>query len=505
MADIMAPNKAKFDLRELWWVFTGERVRPTFDWIMEGVVTDSRQVENGNIFFALQGEKFDGHDYLSQVARVPKVAAVISRPELLEGIHQMPLFPVKDTLIALGDLARYHRQRFEIPVVAVTGSYGKTSTRALIHAALSAGGETLTSQANFNNEIGLPMTLFQLGREHKFAVLEMGMRGLKQIDYLAKIAEPTVGVITNIGPQHIELLGNLENIAKAKAELIENLPADGLAVLPADSAFLPMLKSKAPCRIVTFGLANDADYRVADVVTQNEGNVSFSVELKNAGEHNNAGDHNGSGACALFQFSSHGEPQSLEVGASPAALKFAVELPLPGAHNALNAAAAFAVAHQLGVAPDAIVAALKSAQLPGARMRVVKTDQLTIIDDCYNAGPDSMRAALETLRDFPSDGRRVAVLGAMRELGDYSDGEHRKVGALAGEICDFVVGVGPETEPMMDAIREGGNRQLFGWSPDADAATPVVLAKLQAGDIVLVKGSRSVGLEVVVEALQTIK
>ncbi len=467
MADVMAPNLAKFDLRELWWVFTGERVRPTFDWIMEGVVTDSRQVENGNIFFALQGEKFDGHNYLSQVARIPKVAAVVSRPELLEGIHQMPYFPVEDTLIALGQLARYHRQRFDIPVVAVTGSYGKTSTRALIHAALSAGGETLTSQANFNNEIGLPMTLFQLDKGHKFAVLEMGMRGLGQIDYLTKIAEPTVGVITNIGPQHIELLGSLENIARAKAELIENLPADGLAVLPADSPFLPMLRGKAPCRFVTFGLARDADYRVENVRTDDPHFLYFDLHYDGK-------------------------------------IQRRIALPMIGAHNAVNAAAALAVAHQLGIEIADAERYLESTELPGARMRVIKTEQFTIIDDCYNAGPDSMRAALETLCDFPGDGRRVAVLGAMRELGEFSDDEHRKLGELAGEICDFVVGVGAETQPMMDAIREGSKCQLFGWSEGADAATARVSAQLQAGDIVLVKGSRSIGLEVVVEELRKI-
>ena len=464
---------------------------------MEGVVTDSRQVENGNIFVALKGEHFDGHDYLSQIAGIPKVAAVISRPDLVDELRGAPCCLVEDTLVALGKLARFHRQRFDIPVVGVTGSYGKTSTRALIHAALSAAGETLTSQANFNNEIGLPMTLFQLESKHQFAVLEMGMRGRGQIEYLAKIAEPTVGVITNIGPQHIELLDSIENIAAAKAELIENLPAAGLAVLPADSPFISFLRDKAPCRVVTFGASEEADYRVTNVETRGHGNVSFVVTLS-------------SGACALFQ-SSLAREARLEEGTAlappgdhPAPPAFAVELPIPGAHNAVNAAAAFALAHQLGVAPDTIVAALESAQLPGARMRVIQTESLTIIDDCYNAGPDSMRAALETLRDFPlkSNGRRVAVLGAMRELGAHSDDEHRKLGALASEVCDFVVGVGPETEPMMEVLRENGKCPVFGWSSDAEGALEVVLSRLQSGDVVLVKGSRSVGLEVVVEALE---
>ncbi len=283
MAEQIGNNRARFTLEELDLVFENAMSRRIPNFCMEGVVTDSRQIENGNLFVALKGEKFDGHNYLSQIARLPKVAAVISRSDVADELRGAPYCLVEDTLKALGDLARFHRQKFEIPIVAVTGSYGKTSTRALIHAALSAGGETLTSQANFNNEIGLPMTLFQLEKQHQFAVLEMGMRGLKQIDYLAKIALPTVGVITNIGPQHIELLGDLENIARAKAELIENLPAAGLAVLPADSPFLPMLRGKAPCRVVTFGESENANYRVSEVETRDDGNIRFTVLVGSGG------------------------------------------------------------------------------------------------------------------------------------------------------------------------------------------------------------------------------
>ena len=481
MAEPIGNNRARFSGKE---VADALNTRSDFNGILTGVQTDSRRIEEGNLFVALRGEKFDGHNFLKQVQSQGAAAAIVEKQRSLD----LPQFVVPDTLRALGDLARFHRKRFEIPVVAVTGSYGKTSTRALIFAALSAGGETLTSQANFNNEIGLPMTLFQLEKEHKFAVLEMGMRGSKQIDYLAKIAEPTVGVITNIGPQHIELLGNLENIAHAKAELIENLPADGLAITPADSPFLPLLREKAPCRVVTFGADENADYRVLDVETRNDGNISFSILVQ-------------SGADALFQ-SSVVPKSRLEEGVSPAPVEFAVQLPLPGAHNAMNAAAAFAVAHQLGVAPAAIVAALANAQLPGARMRVVHAPNgVTVIDDCYNAGPDSMRAALQTLRDFPSSGRRVAVLGAMRELGDFSDDEHRVIGEFAQKFCDVIIGVGPEAHPILQAIAEGENVVYSGWSPDAKQAIALVRRSVQAGDIILVKGSRSVGLEIVVEAL----
>lgn len=457
MAEQIGSNRARF---------TGADIRAAtgahsdFNGEICGVQTDSRRIEKGNLFVALRGEKFDGHKFLQQVANQGAVAALVEEWQNVD----LPQIVVPDTLKTLGDLARYHRQRFDVPVVAVTGSYGKTSTRALIEAGFK-GFDILASKANFNNEIGLPMTLLDLEERHHAVILEMGMRGAGQIDYLAKIALPTIGVITNIGPQHIELLGSLENIARAKAELIENLPANGLAVLPADSPFLPMLRGKAPCRHVTFGLAHDADYRVENVRTDDPYFLFFDLHFEGR-------------------------------------VQRRIALPMIGAHNAVNAAAALAVAHQLGIQVADAHWYLEEAQLPGARMRVIKTEKLTIIDDCYNAGPDSMRAALETLRDFPGAGRRVAVLGAMRELGEFSDDEHRKIGELAGEICDFVVGVGPETQPMMDAIRENSNCQLFGWSPAADAATPLVLARLQSGDVVLVKGSRSVGLEVVVEELK---
>ena len=455
-ADICAATDAQSD-------FAGE---------VYGVQTDSRRIERGNLFVALRGEKFDGHKFLQQVAAQGAVAAVVeeAQPNI-----DLPQIVVPDTLKALGQLARFHRQRFDIPVAAVTGSYGKTSTRALIHAALSAGGETLTSQANFNNEIGLPMTLFQVETEHKFAVLEMGMRGLKQIDYLAKIALPTVGVITNIGPQHIELLGDLENIARAKAELIENLPADGLAVLPADSPFLPMLKGKASCRSVTFGLAPDADYRVENVRTDDPHFLYFDLHYDRK-------------------------------------IQRRIALRMIGAHNAVNAAASLAVAHQLGIEIADAERYLESAELPGARMRVVKTEQFTIIDDCYNAGPDSMRAALETLRDFPGGGRRVAVLGAMRELGEFSDEEHRKIGELAGSFVYVLLGVGEETQTLLNVAVETAKKvenQLSAfWNENAAQAAQFLGEAmshpngLKAGDIVLVKGSRSVGLEVVVEEIR---
>jgi UDP-N-acetylmuramoyl-tripeptide--D-alanyl-D-alanine ligase len=427
---------------------------------IEGVVTDSREVKTGNLFVALKGERFNGNDFVEQ-ANATGAATV--------GNITSSTFQVADTLQALGNLAKFHRERFEIPVVAITGSYGKTSTRALTYAALQAGLETLTSQGNFNNEIGLPMTLFQLEANHEAAVLEMGMRGLGQIDYLAKIAEPTIGIITNIGPQHIELLGTEENIAVAKAELLENLPQNGLAILPADSPFLDSLKSKAKCAVATFGQSETADFRVSNVKTEESGNISFEISILNS--------------------------------------NFEIHLPITGVHNAINAAAAFATAYCLEIPPEKIIEGFGNVELPGARMRVLKLENnVTVIDDCYNAGPDSTRAALQTLLDYPGSGRRVAVLGAMKELGDQSELKHREIGVLAGIFCDVLIGVGGDTRPLLNAAVASAKQNEVEleahWCDNAEEAKTMTADLLQNGDVVLVKGSRSVGLEVVVEALK---
>lgn len=456
MTEQVGKNRARFTATE---IRDATGATGTFDGEIIGVSTDSRTVESKNLFVALKGENFDGHRFTIEAMR--KGAATVSIYEWDDNAD----FHCADTLQCLGDLAQFHRQRFQIPIIAVTGSYGKTSTRALINAALSQEFKTLSSQGNFNNEIGLPMTLFQLESAHQAAVVEMGMRGRGQIEYLAQIAAPNVAVITNIGPQHIELLGSLEEIAAAKAELLECLPASGLAVLPADSPFLEFLKTKAPCRIVTFGASESADYRVQNVQTRDGGEISCEIN-----------------GCKI-------------------------ELPLPGAHNAHNAAAAFAVARELGVESDKIKQGLESAQLPGARMRVLKpSNGATIIDDCYNAGPDSMRAALQTLLDFPGTGRKVAVLGAMKELGEFSESEHRKVGSFAGQFVELLIGVGSETRPLLNSAieeaKEVENEMQVSYCDDVTEAVSHVGEWLESGDVILVKGSRSVGLEVVVEAVK---
>jgi len=507
MAETIGKNAAPFTLWEMYAIVTGERVRLSGgDWQFKGVATDSRAIENGNIFVALKGERFDGHQFIEQVARVPKVFVVYSDKEKLQGIHNLPSAYAENTVEALGKLATHHRRRFKIPLIGITGSYGKTSTRALLFAALDQTFITLSSKANFNNEIGVPMTLFQLDETHEAAIIEMGMRGRGQIDYLAKVALPTIGVITNIGPQHIELLGSLDEIALAKAELVENLPKTGLAVLPFDSPYFEMLCAKSKARIVSFGAGEGATYRAEDVRTLPDGEVAFRVSFVDS--HKLGREiHESSGEIPISSEEIHKSARERPISSEEIPiLRVEIHLLMPGIHNALNACAAFAVAHQMGVAPDAIVEALKGAELPGARMRVIQAPSgATVIDDCYNAGPDSMRAALQTLLDFPGGGRRVAILGDMKELGEFSESEHRKIGQFAGQFLDLLVGVGSETRPLLNtAIRSASDVEQeleVHWFASATEAREEVAPMIREGDVVLVKGSRSVGLEIVVEEL----
>jgi len=471
-------NSAQFLLSQILSSTKGELVSPRensrIETLCTGVSTDTRTLQNGALFIALKGENFDGHKYLTQAAEAGAIVAIVEKDSLAEienAPQSLALITVESTLEALGDLAAFHRRRFDIPVVAITGSYGKTTTRAMTSAALSAKFKVLTSQGNFNNEIGVPQTLLQLDASHQAVVIEMGMRGLGQIEYLSEIASPTIGVITNIGPQHIELLGSIQNIAQAKSEVLRFLPEHGAAILSGDDEYLDFFTDQVKARVVTFGLNPSCEFHVGPITTDENGNVAFTI-------------------------------QNSELKTET------IKLPMPGEHNAVNAAAALAVAGVLGVPLEDAARALEKVEVPGARMRVVKNEKrgLTIIDDCYNAGPNSMRAALQTLRDFPINaekpGRRVAILGAMKELGNHSEAEHRGIGALAAHCAELVIGVGEDTRPLLEEAQAVGAIPFqTQWCEDAERAATGVLDWLREGDLILVKGSRSVGLELVVNAL----
>lgn len=421
---------------------------------IQSISTDSRTLAPGDLFVALRGDRFDGHGFVAAAAQSGAIAAVVdSQFELPSDwtAAGCSLLQVPDTLAAYQALGHHWRQQFAHPVVAVTGSVGKTTTKELVAAMLGTQGPVLKTQANYNNDIGVPKTLLGLTDAHRYAVVEMGMRGLGEIARLAQIAEPDVGLITNVGTAHIERLGSETAIAQAKCELLAGIRPGGTAVLNADN---PRLMAEATSvwsgSTLTFGLAS-GDVR---------GELLDSETLEVEGQR--------------------------------------FRLPLPGRHNAINFCAALAVARVLGVDWDALTALQLT--LPGGRSRQIALEpDIVLLDETYNAGFESMGAALELLAQTPGQ-RRIAVLGTMKELGDHSLSLHRRVGEIVARLSldqVMILASPPEAEALVMGAR-GVPSQCFSQAADLVAA---LQAQLQPGDRLLFKASRSVALDQVVDRL----
>jgi len=425
-----------------------------------GVCTDSRQDCRGCVFFALKGERTDGHMFVRQAAEAGAVAAVVE--DAAEDVS-VPQLVVDDTLRALGSLSRWYAQRFAIPKIGITGSVGKTSVRSMTAAVLGARYRVHQSARNHNNELGVPLTLLGLTCAHQVAVVEMAMRGPGQIAYLADLFHPTAGVVTNIGVSHIELLGSRVAIAEAKAELMEALPDDGAAVLPADDDFAELLIQRARRspnrRVVTFGTGPAADYRVTNLRITPDGTTEFRIN------------------------------------------DVAFIIPAAGVQHGMNAAAACAAGGLLDVDLLEAAEALRHWNLPDMRLQMHSGPHgITVLDDTYNAAPDSMRAALRTLeRMARNTGRRaVAVLGDMKELGEASRQSHEELGRLPEmSAVSLLITAGVEAERIAATAPMPEKRTCA----DAAEAAKVVPPLLRQGDIVLVKGSRAMAMEQVVGAI----
>lgn len=449
--------------------------------LVTGISTDSRRTRRGDLFFALRGSRFDGHDFVPAALAAGATGAVVEREvfslEVPTSATRSPagrengganpvIIQVANSLRALQDWAHVYRQQFHVPVVAVTGSSGKTTTKDMVAAALGGRERVLASQGNYNNEIGLPLTLLELESGHRAAVVEMGMRGLGQIRELVAIARPDIGVITNIGLTHIELLGSRENIAQAKGELLEGLPSSGLAVLNADDPWCRSLAQRSPAQVAFYGFSPEAGVRALDFTIVPDRGTSFRV--------------NAMGQEANFI------------------------IPYLGRHNVLNALAAITVALRLGEDLGTIKERL-SAMTPG-KMRLEKQPGQRgsiLLNDTYNANPDSVAAALEVLRQLPAN-RRIAVLGDMFELGPYAEPAHLETGKRAVESgIDLLVGVGKMAPYLVAGARQAGlppaAARAFG---DREEAAQWLAPRLAAGDVVLVKGSRGMEMEKLVEQLQ---
>ncbi len=423
--------------------------------VAAGVTTDSRAVEKGAAFFALSGERFDGHEYAAQAVSQGAVCVVAAKAVTVP--PEAAVILVQDVLAAYQQVAAWHRGRFAIPVIAITGSNGKTSTKELIAAVLQSHMAVLKTQANFNNEIGLPKTLLQLNDRHEAAVVEMGMRQLGEIRLLATIASPTVGVVTNVGETHIERLGSIENIACAKQELVDCLAADSLAVLNGDDPYVRKMAAAAKGRVVLYGEAADCDYRL------------LSYELR--------------ALDSTFAWQENGGPA------------YQATLPVSGKHQLLNAMAAIAVARHVGMTPEAINRALATASLGDLRQQLVTCGKVRVLNDAYNASPLSMAAALELLVVAGQTNRRVALLGDMLELGKAAERAHYEVGQKA-VACGVAVlaAVGDFAPFVVQGAQAAGLANCAAFS-DKEAAWQWLAPQLKDHDLVLLKGSRGLKME----------
>jgi UDP-N-acetylmuramoyl-tripeptide--D-alanyl-D-alanine ligase len=429
-----------------------------------GVSTDSRSLRPGDLFFAIVGERFDGHTFAADVLSRGAAGCVVSRdlPETGSLVEPSQLLRVPDTVEALGRLAGWHRRRATAEVVAVTGSNGKTTTKCMIEHVLATRFRGRGSVKSFNNHIGLPLTLLSAERTDQFLVVEIGSNAPGEVASLGRLAQPDIAVVTSIGHAHVGGLGGLSGVRAEKLSLFKTVRPGGLCVVPLDDVGGPAadwMGDRSSARI-TFGTSPEADVRVSDVRADLE-RTRFRLNDK-----------------------------------------YDVVLPVPGPHNARNAAAAFAACRRFRMEPEEVVAALASFQLPDGRLNRFSAGGITVIDDSYNANPTSMAAAVVTLASV-TGGRRVFVAGDMRELGAESAAWHARVGEdIARSGIEFVVGVGSACEALIRGAAAIDPPPLTAHYSDAEQAGADLPGRLRPGDTVLVKGSRLVGLERLVRAIR---
>jgi len=434
--------------------------KTTFD----EICTDSRKAKAGDLFIPIKGERFDGHDFISDSLIAGAAGTLTSRD--MDPVEGKAVIRVKDTLAAMRDLASWYRSKFNIPFVGITGSVGKTSTKDMIASVLSQKFNVLKTQGNFNNEIGLPLTIFNLDCFHQAAVIEMGMSGFGEISRLTSIVKPQIAVITNIGLAHIEKLGSRQNILKAKLEILEGLAADGLVVLNGDDKLLSGMRDLLKFRTVFFGIEDGMDYQAYNIKTDGEKGTRFEILIRNR--------------------------------------EYTVHVRVPGIHNVHNALAAIAVGVELGLPAESIIEGVSEFTSGKMRMNIITHGKIKIIDDVYNASPQSMHAALDVLRDIAGQRRTIAVLGDMLEMGEWAQSEHFNIGKYAAEKrinCLAAVGAysGFTVQGAVEAGMERKNTYSF---KNTDEAINFLKEYLKDGDVILVKGSRAMKMEDIVTAVQ---
>ena len=444
----------------------GEIRRGAAETIVKNVCTDSRKAQAGDLFFAIKGEHFDGHDFLSEVAAKGVAAVVIGQKKIPAKLPKCAVLVVKDVRAALRKFAAAYRKDFMLPVVCVGGSNGKTTVKELIASVLKQKLATLWSEASFNNDIGVPLTLLRLEKSHQAAVLEAGTNHPGELAPLVKMIQPKFGVVTNVGREHLEYFGDVVGVAKEEGWLAELLPADGKLFLNGDNEWTEKIAARTKARVVRVGLGEKNDWR-AEKIRLDKSGVTFRVQAPREE------------FCGEYRIN------------------------LLGRHQVTNALFAVVVSEELGLGRAEIQRGLAECQPPKMRLQLWEAGGVRVLDDCYNANADSTIAALETLCDLPLQGRRVAVLGDMNELGAHSEAAHAEVGRRAAELgIGQLFAVGKMAPVMAKAARDAGLNRVIEFT-DVDAAIKAVKQFLKTGDVVLLKASRASRLERIAETLKS--
>ena len=457
----------KLNLEEIIGAVNGKLLNPQMNSqspSIQVVTTDSRQQMEQGLFIPLKGERFDGHDFINSVYDRGAIATLTMNNEVVD--EKLATILVEDTKKALLDLGCFYRKQFQLPVIGITGSVGKTSTKEMISAVLSGKWKVHKTEGNFNNEIGLPLTLFKLKHSHEAAVIEMGMNHFGEIHNLTCSALPDVAVITNIGTSHIENLGSREGILKAKLEILDGLHPEGLLVLNGDNDLLSTLKD-LPVQHISYGLLPSNDYWAKEI--HSEGDYTLATVIS---------------------------PRQT----------YQIHIKALGEHMVYNTLAAIAVAEHFELTEAEIMCGLSSYEPAKMRMHVTTFESgLTVIDDTYNASPDSMKAALKVLRDYDSQGRKVAILGDMFEMGDFAPALHQEVGDFAAEVAiDVLIAVGELAKHIYEGYKEKGIKDAY-YFETKEAFIESLMHLIQKDDCVLFKASRGMHFEALIEEVRKVK
>jgi len=453
-----------FTVRDILTAAKGRLLSGNADEILTGISTDTRKIKKGELFLAIKGEKFDGHSFILDAVSKGAGGVLVQEGGITNANFKLPdvsFISVNDSIKALGDIGNFHRSRFAIPIIGITGSNGKTTTKEMTAAILNKKFNALKNFGTENNNIGVPLTLMRLNSEHDIAVLEMGTNHLGEIRRLSEIARPTIAIITNIGPSHLEYLEDTDTVFKAKIEMLEHMSDGARLILNADDEYLR--KIKTGLKITWFGFDKEADFR-ADKISLEPDGISFRLNEK-----------------------------------------WDISLGVLGRHNVYNALSAIACAWDFGISIDEIKDALKEFRVPNMRMEVKKFGDIKIINDSYNANPQSMKQAIEALRDMTTEGRKVLIAGDMLELGTFSGRFHHLVGKQAAESgIDLIVAVGKLAEHVARGAQEAGmSERKIKLCAVMKEAREKVSSLIKKGDTILVKGSRAMRMEEIVGDLET--